>query len=56
MKFELKGQDNYAARIVKIKELIPLKGRDKIVGTLLFGQHVIIGKYTPIGTLGIWRL
>jgi hypothetical protein len=54
MKFEIKGNENYAATIVKIDNLIPLEGCDNIQGTTIFGNHVIIAKTVEIGDVGIF--
>ena len=54
MKLEIKGNANYAATIVSIKNIIPLEGCDNIVGTTILGNSVIIGKDTPLHSLGIY--
>jgi hypothetical protein len=54
MKFEIKGNENYAATIVKISNLISLEGCDNIQGTTIFGNHVIIAKSVKEGDVGIF--
>lgn len=54
MKLDVPKNTNYAATVVKIKNQVPLEGCDNIVGTTLFGYQAIIGKDTPIGTLGLF--
>lgn len=54
MKFEVKGNINYCASIVKIEDKIELEGCDNICGTHIFGNHVIISKDVNIGDIGIF--
>ncbi len=53
-KFLIKGNENYCATVVKINEIVMLENRDNIVGTFIFGNHVIISKTTKIGDIGIY--
>lgn len=54
MKLEVKGNINYSAQIVEIKEIHPLEGRDNVCGTMILGNHIIIGKDTKVGEVGIF--
>lgn len=54
MKFELKGNKNYCATIIKIDNIIPLPNCDNIYGTLIFGNHVIIPNTIKLGDKGIF--
>lgn len=45
---------NYCAVVVDIKSKIALEGCDNLVGTMLCGCHVIIGKDTTEGTVGLY--
>lgn len=45
---------NYCAVVVDIKAILPLEGCDNLVGAMLCGNHVIIGKNTPVGTVGLY--
>lgn len=54
MELKVKGNINYSAQIVKIKEIHPLEGRDNVCGTMILGNHIIIGKDTKIGEVGIF--
>jgi len=53
-KFSVKGNANYCASIVKIENIIPLEKRDNIVGTMIYGNHVIVSKETKVGDIGIY--
>ena len=54
MKFQVKGNENYAAHIVKISNKIELPKMRTLCATTIFGQNVMINKDTEIGTLGIF--
>lgn len=55
MKLSIKeGSENYVATIVKIDNIHPIEGADKIVRTVIFGNNVIISKDTPIGSKMIY--
>jgi len=45
---------NYCATVVEIKNKIELATCDNVVGTMICGCHVIIGKDTEIGTIGLY--
>lgn len=45
---------NYAATVVTIDNVYPLENCANIVGTKIYGNQIIIGKDTPIGTLGLF--
>ena len=54
MELTIKGNINYCASIVSIKNIIDLEGCDNIKGTTIFGNHVIVSKDVKIGELGIY--
>ena len=54
MKTEIKGNANYAAIIVAIKNIIDLDKCDNIKGTNCLGNHVIISNTTKVGDIGIF--
>jgi hypothetical protein len=54
MKTEIKGNENYVATIVAIKNIIDLENCDNIKGTTIFGNHVIISNTVKIGDIGIF--
>ena len=55
MKLEIKkGSENYAATIVEIDNIHPIKDADLIVRTVVFGNDVIVNKDTQIGTKMIY--
>ena len=45
---------NYCATVVEIKNKIDLATCDNVVGSMVCGCHVIIGKDTEIGTVGLY--
>lgn len=45
---------NYCAVITRITKLEPLANCDNIQGALIFGNHVIVGKDTKVGDLGVF--
>lgn len=45
---------NYCAVVTDIKAIIPLEGCDNLVGAMVCGCHIIIGKNTPVGTVGLY--
>jgi hypothetical protein len=53
-KLEAPVNANYAATVVEIKTLVPLKGRDRIVGAPLFGSQAIVGIDTKVGDIGLY--
>ena len=54
MKLEAPQNLNYCATVVEIKNIIPLAGCDFVVGTSIMGNHVITGKDTKIGDVGLY--
>lgn len=46
--------DNYSAVVVEITNKYPLFGLDRLVGTRIMGQQVLVGADTPIGTVGLY--
>jgi len=55
MKLEIKkGSENYAATIVEIDNIHPIKDADLIVRTVVFGNDVIVSKDTQIGAKMIY--
>lgn len=54
MKINKPKNENYAATVVEIKNIIPIVGSDNIVHTNIFGNLVIVGKDTLVGTKGIY--
>jgi hypothetical protein len=54
MEFELKGNVNYAASIVEIKNIIDLEGCDNIKHTIVMGNSVIISKDCKVGDVGVF--
>jgi hypothetical protein len=55
MKLLTPENENYAATIVTIKEIHPLEGSDRIVGTTIFGSQAIVGVgTTEVGTKGVY--
>lgn len=53
MKLLAPENENYAATVVALKDIIPLEGCDNVVGTPLFGFQAIVGKDSKQGDLGI---
>lgn len=45
---------NYNAKIVKITELHPLEGLDRLVGINIDGNQLLVGKDTKVGDIGIY--
>jgi hypothetical protein len=54
MKFKAPINENYAATIVRIDNIIPLANCDNVVHTSIFGNLVVVDKDTQKGTLGIY--
>ena len=54
MKFEKPKNENYCATVTEIKNIVPLENCDNIQGTIIFGNHVIVGKDVQIGNVGIY--
>lgn len=45
---------NYCATLVKITKVHPLENCDNLVGTILFGNHVIVSKDVQLNQLGVY--
>lgn len=45
------GSENYACQVIKVKELYPIEGADKIVRTVINGTNVIVSKDVKPGDL-----
>lgn len=54
MKLEEPKNKNYSARVVKIKNLVPLENCDNIVSTSILGYNVLVSKDTEVGAMGIF--
>lgn len=50
----LPKNDRYAAVVVKINTLVELEGMKTVQGAIIFGSHIIVGKDTKIGDIGIY--
>src|SRR5687767_4143640 len=46
--------ENYAATVVEIKNIIPLDSCDNVVHTNIFGNLVVVDKNTKVGDKGIF--
>jgi len=53
MKLEVKDNANYAATVVSVGVVLPLEGRDKIVGAPFFGFQAIVSASIEVGEVGI---
>lgn len=54
MKLDKPKNENYAAVVTSVKNIVALKGRDFIVGVPLFGHQAIVEKGWEVGDLGIF--
>ena len=45
---------NYAAAVVKLTQFVELAGMNNVKGVMIFGNHVIVGKDTSIGEVGLF--
>ena len=54
MDLKIIGNMNYAASIVQIKNIIELQGCNNIVGTHIYGNHVIVSKDAKVGDIGLY--
>lgn len=45
---------NYACSVVKITELFPIEGADRIVRCVIFGNNIIVGKDVNIGDIVLY--
>lgn len=48
-----KNEENYAAVIIKVENLIELNGLDNLRGIPVFGKHALVSKDFPIGSLAV---
>lgn len=46
-------EPNYSATIIRVNTLVPLEGRDRVVGLPVFGSQAIVPAKTEIGQIGI---
>lgn len=53
MKIDKPENSNYAATVVRLKNIVPLEGCDNVVGTTIFGFQAVIGKDHKVGDIGI---
>lgn len=51
---KIKGNINYCATVVEIKNITPLDGCDFVVATSIMGNQVIVGKDIKIGDIGLF--
>jgi hypothetical protein len=49
-KYEIKGNENYAATVVTVTELHTLDGLDRLKGLRVFGYQALVPASTPIGS------
>ncbi|GAB4588679.1 RNA ligase family protein [Nocardia sp. IFM 10818] len=54
MKLDTPINPNYAAVITKVPAVVPLEGRDRIVGLPLYGHQAIVSKGWQPGDLGVF--
>jgi hypothetical protein len=54
MKLLTPENENYAATIVTIKEVHPLEGSDRIMGTTVFGSQGIVSTTTQVGDVYVY--
>ena len=45
---------NYAAVVIQIQTIVPLKGCDNVQAAIIMGNQVIVGKDINIGTVGLY--
>ena len=53
MKLIPPANPNYAATVIRVKNLVPLANCDNVVGLPLMGMQAIVGKDTKVDDLGI---
>lgn len=51
MKYEIKGNPNYAAKVIRIRQLQTLEGLDNLRGVLVDGYLALVSKNTPVDSL-----
>lgn len=54
MKINEPVNKNYCAVVVKIEKLVPLANCANVQGAILFGNQVIVGNDTTLGTIGLF--
>ena len=54
MKITSPKNPNYAATVVVVDKLVPLSNCDNVQGAVIYGNHVIVGKDTALGDIGIY--
>lgn len=54
MKIETPENKNYAATVVKLTDVYPLEGADRILGANIFGSQAIVSLDTTPGTVGLY--
>jgi hypothetical protein len=54
MKIDKPENENYAAIVTKIRNIIPLENCDNVVATTIFGLQAIVNKETQVGDIGIF--
>ena len=56
MKLEVKGVKNYCATIVSLDRIVPHPDPEihSLAVAILFGNQIVIGKDTPVGTVGVY--
>ena len=45
---------NYCATVVKLTQFVELAGMNNVKGVMIFGNHVIVGKDTSVGEVGLF--
>jgi hypothetical protein len=53
MKLEAPENPNYAANIVRVRNLVPLEGLDNLVAVPLLGYQALVSKDTPVDELAV---
>lgn len=51
MKYEVKGNPNYAAKVIRVRTLQTLEGLDNLRGVLVDGYLALVSKNTPVDSL-----
>lgn len=54
MKFNTPKNENYAATVVSLKNILPLEGCENVVATTIFGLQAIVRKDSMAGDIGIF--
>lgn len=53
MKYEVKGNPNYAAKVIRIRQLQTLEGLDNLRGVPVDGYLALVSKNTPLDSLAV---